>query len=65
MVAVTAFGMKEDVERAAARTKAIFTAAGCPDHFRHRFGDAGHRFYAELMWPFVTKALGRTSDRST
>ena len=46
-----------DVERAAGRTKAIFAAAGCPDHFQHRFGDAGHRFYAELMWPFVTNAL--------
>ena len=54
-----------DVERAAARTKAIFAAAGCPDHFQHRFGDAGHRFYADLMWPFVTKALDRESDRNT
>jgi cephalosporin-C deacetylase-like acetyl esterase len=47
-----------DVERAAGRTKAIFAAAGCPDHFQHRFGDAGHRFYADLMWPFVMNALG-------
>jgi dienelactone hydrolase len=47
-----------DVERAAVRTKAIFAAAGCPDHFQHRFGDAGHRFYADLMWPFVMNALG-------
>jgi dienelactone hydrolase len=47
-----------DVERAAAGAKAIFTAAECPDHFDHRFGDAGHRFYAHLMWPFVMKVLG-------
>jgi hypothetical protein len=47
-----------DVQRAAAGTKAIFTAAGCPDRFEHRFGEAGHRFYADLMWPFVMKALG-------
>jgi dienelactone hydrolase len=47
-----------DVQRAAAETKAIFVDAGCADHFEHRFGEAGHRFYADLMWPFVMKALG-------
>jgi len=48
-----------DVEHAAARVKAIFTAAGCPDHFEHRWGPEGHRFYKDLMWPFVLKALQR------
>ena len=51
------FGLA-DVQRAAMGTKAIFAAAGCLDHFQHRFGDSGHRFYADLMWPFVMKAMG-------
>lgn len=47
----------EDIERAAARAKTIFTAAGVPDHFEHRWGDGGHRYYGDLMWPFVETAL--------
>jgi dienelactone hydrolase len=46
-----------DITRAAARVRAIYTAAGHPDRYEHRFGDAGHRFYKDLMWPFVMKAL--------
>jgi hypothetical protein len=48
------------VERAAAHVREIYRAAGCPDHFDHRWGDGGHRFYKDLMWPFVLKASGRT-----
>jgi dienelactone hydrolase len=48
-----ALHMPADVERAAARVRAIYAAGGCGDHFDHRWGEAGHRFYADLMWPFI------------
>jgi dienelactone hydrolase len=44
-----------DVDRAADRVRAIYAAAGCDDHFDHRWGEAGHRFYADLMWPFIER----------
>jgi dienelactone hydrolase len=47
----------EDIERSAARAKAIFAAAGCPERFDHRWGEEGHRFYADLMWPFIDEAM--------
>lgn len=45
------------VERAIVETGTVFEAAGTADHFQHRWGHAGHRFYADLMWPFVLKSL--------
>lgn len=47
----------DDIRHSARRAAAIFAAAGVPDHFAHRFGDAGHRFYKALMWPFVEQAF--------
>jgi hypothetical protein len=47
----------EDVKRSARGAQAIYTAAGCPDHFEHRWGSEGHRFYKDLMWDFVADAL--------
>jgi dienelactone hydrolase len=48
---------EEAVERAAATVGEIYRAAGCPDRFEHRWGAEGHRFYKDLMWPFVLEAL--------
>lgn len=48
----------EDIEGAAARTRAVFAAAGVPTHFELRVGPHGHRFYKELMWPFIDVTLG-------
>jgi hypothetical protein len=45
------------IEDGAATVQAVYTAAGYPDHFGHRWGEAGHRFYADLMWPFVMEAV--------
>lgn len=45
------------IERAVRETEALYEAAGRPERFQHRWGAAGHRFYADLMWPFVTDAL--------
>ena len=46
-----------DINRSADRVRAIFNAAGADDHFRHRWGPEGHRFYKRLMWPFVMNAM--------
>jgi hypothetical protein len=46
-----------EIERATRETKAIYEAAGHPKRFEHRWGVAGHRFYADLMWPYVADAL--------
>jgi hypothetical protein len=48
-----------EVEHAAAQVKRIYRAAGAADRYDHRFGDAGHRFYKDIMWEFVSRALGR------
>ncbi|MFW6163471.1 MAG: hypothetical protein ACODAJ_11935 [Planctomycetota bacterium] len=32
------------------------------DRIAHRWGDGGHRFYADLMWPFIEQAM-RTGGR--
>ncbi len=45
------------IEQAAGRVQAIYRAAGCPDHFDHRWGNDGHRFYKDLMWPFILEAM--------
>jgi hypothetical protein len=49
----------ETVDRAVERLAAIYAAAGAPERYQHRYGDAGHRFYKDLMWPFVQEAMDR------
>lgn len=49
------------IERATRETKALFQAAGHAERFEHRWGAAGHRFYADLMWPFVMDALKQSN----
>jgi len=34
----------------------LYAAAGAPDAFATRIGQGGHRFYADLMWPFLDAA---------
>ena len=46
-----------DVEAAMARVKTIYSAAGAKDQFKYEWGAAGHRFYPEIMWPFIEAAL--------
>jgi hypothetical protein len=45
-----------DVDRALAGLRRIFNAAGAGDRFQSAYGEGGHRFYSDLMWPFVTLA---------
>lgn len=48
---------KREVERAVEGVQVIYDAAGVPDRFEHRWGPEGHRFYADLMWPWIEDAL--------
>ncbi|MAG13420.1 MAG: hypothetical protein CMN78_02365 [Spirochaetales bacterium] len=43
----------EEVDHAVSRLRAIYAASGYSDRYDHRFGDGGHRFFADLMWPWV------------
>jgi hypothetical protein len=62
---LTVTGLKDpahpvaETRHAADELKRIYTAAGVPDCYEHQFGPAGHRFYKDLMWEFVSKTLGR------
>ncbi len=47
-----------DIERAAARVRAIYRAADAAGRFEHRWGQEGHRFYSALTWPFIVAAGG-------
>ena len=46
----------DDIRKESAEVKKVFIAAGVPDRFDHRWGNDGHRFYKDLMWPFVMNA---------
>ena len=46
-----------DVEAAMARVKSIFKHAGAADQFEFTWGDEGHKFYPEIMWPFIERKL--------
>jgi hypothetical protein len=45
------------VEKTAAAVSRIFKAAGVPNQMALKWGDAGHRFYPELMWSFIEAGL--------
>lgn len=46
-----------DVEAAMARVSSIYSAAGALNHFQHKWGAEGHKFYPDIMWPFIEAAL--------
>jgi hypothetical protein len=41
------------------RVHSIYRAAGAKDNFRHEWGASGHKFYPEIMWPFIESSLKR------
>ncbi len=47
----------KDIMEESAKVRHIYRTAGVEDHFDHRWGDDGHRFYKDLMWPFVMNAI--------
>ncbi len=44
-----------EVDRAVAGARRIYDAIGHSDRLEHHYGPAGHRFYSDLMWPFVSR----------
>ncbi len=55
---------EEAIEQAATTVRGIYTEAGCPERFEHRWGAEGHRFYKDLMWPFVLAAFQSTGRKT-
>ena len=49
----------EEVDLAVAGVRRIYEAAGAPEQFTHRYGEGGHRFYSDLMWPFIEQTMTR------
>jgi hypothetical protein len=45
-----------EVERAVAGVKRAYEVAGAASRVAHFYGPEGHRFYSDLMWPFVEAA---------
>ena len=43
----------DEVDAAVARLAKIYAAAGAEGRYEHRYGEAGHRFYADIMWPWI------------
>jgi hypothetical protein len=46
-----------EVDRAVEGVRKIYATANAPERFAHRYGEGGHRFYADLMWPFIQRAM--------
>ena len=53
----------DEVNYAVARLKKIYQAADAADNYEHRFGHGGHRFYSDLMWPWIDQAVQELSLR--
>ncbi|MCC6293281.1 MAG: acetylxylan esterase [Bryobacterales bacterium] len=51
----------EEIEAAAAAAKAIYRASGHAERCDHRWGSEGHRFYKDLMWPFIKESFALPS----
>ena len=49
----------DEIERAVAGLRHIYDVAGAGPALSHEYGPEGHRFYSDLMWPFVMNALKR------
>ncbi|MBT3345506.1 MAG: hypothetical protein HN712_06065 [Gemmatimonadetes bacterium] len=47
----------EEVDTAVERLSELYAVAGVPDRYEHRYGEAGHRFYADLMWPWIESRM--------
>ncbi|MFC1718650.1 dienelactone hydrolase family protein [Candidatus Poribacteria bacterium] len=46
-----------EVDRAVEGVGRIYDSAGVPERFAHHYGEGGHRFYRELMWPSIHHAI--------
>ena len=50
------------VDKLGGQLKDIFKAAGAPGHTALEWGNSGHRFYPEKMWPFIEKGLAKKKE---
>ena len=48
-----------DVEEAVNSVAEIFKAAHVPERVKLKWGPGGHRFYPQIIWPFVEAAFGQ------
>ena len=46
------------IEKLFGRVHGIYRAAGVSGRLTLSWGKSGHRFYPDLMWPVIGKALG-------
>jgi hypothetical protein len=46
-----------DVTAAMNRVRLIYAFANAPKAFRQEWGESGHKFYPDIMWPFIDFAL--------
>ena len=51
----------DEVDAAVSRLTAIYDAAGATGRYQHSYGEAGHRFYADIMWPWVETRVAELS----
>lgn len=49
-----------EVDRAVEGITHLYKIAGVPDRVAHNYGPSGHRFYSDLMWPFIEGARRAT-----
>lgn len=47
----------QDVEAAMARVHRVYEGLKASDKFEHRWGEDGHKFYPDIMWPFIDRHL--------
>ncbi|MDP6778444.1 MAG: acetylxylan esterase [Candidatus Latescibacteria bacterium] len=47
----------DEVDRAVEGLRVIYETAEVGRHFRQAYADGGHRFYSDLMWPFIGDAM--------
>ena len=45
------------VEAAMARVARVYDRLDQEGRFAHRWGEQGHKFYPDLMWPFIENAF--------
>jgi len=55
----------KEIERAVRGVRAIYDAAGAAPSFCHVYGPEGHRFYSDLMWPFVMDSLENSAVKTS
>ena len=48
-----------DVEAAMARVHSIYSAADASGRFHHKWEAAGHKFYPDIMWPYIESAQAK------